>query len=70
MRHLWLAEPPAIFAALWRCVSPLIAPSTREKIDFCRGSDVNKIVVRFNFLVPVSFSCGCFPFQRAACQLR
>lgn len=44
--HLWLAEPPAVFAGLWRLISPLVAPSTRAKINFCAGADVGKVVGR------------------------
>jgi len=31
MAHLWLAEPPAVFHALWKLITPFVAPATREK---------------------------------------
>jgi hypothetical protein len=31
MALLWLAEPPAVFAALWKLMAPFVAPATREK---------------------------------------
>ncbi len=44
MCHLWLAEPPAVFLALWKLMAPFVAPSTREKIDFVAGRDVASVV--------------------------
>jgi hypothetical protein len=44
MAHLWLAEPPAVFHALWRLMSAFVAPSTRDKIDFVAGRDVARVV--------------------------
>lgn len=36
---IWLAEPPAVFLALWRLITPFVAPSTREKFNFVSGAD-------------------------------
>jgi hypothetical protein len=44
MRTLWLAEPPGLFLALWRLVSVLVAPSTKEKIQFIAGKHVKATV--------------------------
>ena len=44
MAHLWLAEPPGLFLALWKLMAPFVAPSTREKIDFVAGRDVASVV--------------------------
>ena len=47
MAHLWLAEPPRIFLALWKLMAPFVAPSTREKINFVAARDVADSVGRF-----------------------
>ena len=39
MGALWLAEPLTLFWALWKVLSPLVAPDTREKIRFLRGKE-------------------------------
>jgi hypothetical protein len=44
MKHLWLAEPPTIFMALWKLITPFVAPATREKINFVAGKDVASVV--------------------------
>ena len=46
LRKIWLAEPPAVFLALWRLITPFVAPSTREKFNFVRGGDVHAAVAR------------------------
>jgi hypothetical protein len=47
MAHLWLAEPPRVFLALWKLMAPFVAPSTRDKINFVAGADVAASVGRF-----------------------
>ena len=44
MKHLWLAEPPTVFMALWKLITPFVAPATREKINFVAGKDVAAVV--------------------------
>ena len=44
MAHLWLAEPPGVFKAMWTLIRPLVAVSTRDKIDFVAGKDVAAVV--------------------------
>jgi hypothetical protein len=35
--HFWVIDAPSVFSGLWRAVSPLIDPKTREKIAFLPG---------------------------------
>ncbi len=44
MAHLWLAEPPGVFHALWRLMSPFVAPGTHDKIGFVAGRDVARVL--------------------------
>ena len=44
MGTLWLAEPPMIFAAMWKLIMPFVAPATREKILFVPGKSVRAVV--------------------------
>ena len=56
--HIWFAEPPTIFWAAWKLVSPFVAPNTRSKIDFIRTSaEVRATLLRFYDAadVPVQF---------------
>jgi hypothetical protein len=40
VKHLWFAEPPALFWGLWQAIKPFVAPKTKEKIVFLYGKAV------------------------------
>ena len=44
--HIWFAQPPTIFWAAWRLVTPFVAPKTRDKIAFLYGADVKQTLLR------------------------
>lgn len=44
--HIWFAQPPTIFWAAWRIVTPFVAPKTRDKIAFLYGADVTQTLLR------------------------
>ena len=47
MGALWLVEPPFIFWGMWKVLSPLVAPATREKIRFLRGKEVPPVTLHY-----------------------
>lgn len=63
MGALWLVNPLTLFWAMWKFLSPLIAPATREKIHFIRGKEISDLLAHCDAGVIPSEYGGTAPLR-------